>query len=277
MKITDTFFQAGACFANGVFSKARWDHYMENCLPHVREMVEQDAAGYDFDREILPVLNQAGQQPEKLWELHSSFLAVTGGLEERIARLLGTGLRADVVLYLGLCNGAGWAAEVNGRPTVLLGMEKIVELNWVSPQAMTGLVYHELGHLWHFQERKEPWWEATTAQKALWQLYTEGMAMYCEQLLCGDMEFYHQDRDGWHSWCRENRRRLFQEYLRRVRAGESVQDFFGDWCSFEGRSDVGYYLGAELVRTAAESRSRQQLLDLGFEEALELLGQCAGR
>ena len=48
--------------------------------------------------------------------------------------------------------------------------------------------------------------------------------------------------------------------------GESVQDFFGDWCAFEGRSDVGYYLGAELVYALAENRSPQQLADLNPDE-----------
>lgn len=71
------------------------------------------------------------------------------------------------------------------------------------------LLYHELGHLWHFQ--------------------------------------------------------------RRMDGGESVQDFFGDWCAFEGRSDVGYYLGAELVYALAENRSPQQLADLNPDEVYGML------
>ena len=32
-----------------------------------------------------------------------------------------------------------------------------------------------------------------------------------------------------------------------MEAGESVQDFFGDWARFMGRPDVGYFLGRQFV------------------------------
>ena len=120
------------------------------------------------------------------------------------------------------------------------------------------LLYHELGHLWHFQRRTAPAWAEDPAARALWQLYTEGMATYVQQRLFGGRSFYSQDRDGWLAWCGANRARLFAAFRRRVDGGESVQDFFGDWCAFEDRSDVGYYLGAELVYALAENRSPQQ-------------------
>ena len=68
-----------------------------------------------------------------------------------------------------------------------------------------------------------------------------------------------------------HRARLFSAFRRRVDGGESVQDFFGDWCAFEGRSDVGYYLGAELVYALAENRSPQQLADLNPDEVYGML------
>lgn len=108
------------------------------------------------------------------------------------------------------------------------------------------LLYHELGHLWHFQRRTAPAWAEDPAARALWQLYAEGMATYVQQ-------------------------RLFAAFRRRVDGGESVQDFFGDWCAFEDRSDVGYYLGAELVYALAENRSPQQLADLNPDEVYGML------
>ena len=133
------------------------------------------------------------------------------------------------------------------------------------------LLYHELGHLWHFQRRTAPAWAKDPAARALWQLYTEGMATYVQQRLFGGRSFYSQDRDGWLAWCGANRARLFASFRRRVDGGESVQDFFGDWCAFEGRSDVGYYLGAELVYALAENRSPQQLADLNPDEVYGML------
>ena len=154
-------------------------------------------------------------------------------------------------------------------------IEKIMELDWCDEISMIGLVYHELGHLWHFQNRAVPTDIKTPADGALWQLYTEGVAMYCEQLLCGDDRFYHQDKDGWLEWCEDNRSRLFGEYLRRVEAGESVQDFFGDWCSLDGHSDIGYYLGAELIYDALKICSRSEVLNLSLDDVKERLAMCA--
>ena len=59
------------------------------------------------------------------------------------------GVETDIILYLGLCNGAGWATSLDGRDAVLLGIEKIIELNWQDESAMQALIFHEIGHIWH--------------------------------------------------------------------------------------------------------------------------------
>ena len=100
--------------------------------------------------------------------------------------------------------------------------------------------------------------------------------MYIEQLLCGDPDFYHQDKDGWLDWCRINRNHLFAEYLKRVKNGENTQQFFGDWNSFEGKSDIGYYLGGELIKYLSKDRSLSEIANLDMytiESTLEKLAQ----
>ena len=72
--------------------------------------------------------------------------------------------------------------------------------------------------------------------------------MRCEQRLCGEERFYHQDKGGWLRWCEGHAPAIRAEYLRRLLADESTQDFFGDWCAWQGYSDVGYYLGCEFIR-----------------------------
>ena len=37
----------------------------------------------------------------------------------------------EIVLYLGLCNGAGWVVTIDNKTYCLLGIEKILELNMV--------------------------------------------------------------------------------------------------------------------------------------------------
>ena len=275
MKIINTINEIDICFENGMFSKSGWDTYIEKVYPAAKKLVEADSASYHFERDILPVVNMVCANKDKLRLLNESFKKITDKIEEKIADTVGTTIDADIVLYLGLCNGAGWATKVENRSVVLLGIEKIIELGWTDELSMIGLVYHELGHLWHFQNRTVRTEIKTPVDGALWQLYSEGIAMYFEQMLCGDAHFYHQDKNGWLNWCMDNRKRLFGEYLRRIDAGESVQDFFGDWCSFEGKSDVGYYLGAELICDALKAYSRNEVLNLSVDDVKDILINCA--
>ena len=271
MRVIDSFPQMGRAFERGEFSIAAWRRYAAGISPELPEKLEADAAEYDFAGAVLPVLQQFYEKSEQAALAHASFQKLVGGLSEKFCSVLGSAPEADVILCLGLCNGAGWATSLGGRPVVLLGIEKIVELGWCGEADMAALLYHELGHLWHFQRRTAPAWAEDPAARALWQLYTEGMATYVQQRLFGGRGFYSQDRDGWLTWCGANRARLFSAFRRRVDGGESVQDFFGDWCAFEGRSDVGYYLGAELVYALAENRSPQQLADLNPDEVYGML------
>lgn len=275
MQIIDSLDSIHLCYEDGLFSLKRWRPYMQNVYPAAIELIENDSACYDFQRDVLPVLNAAANQSEKLTQLQLSFQAAVVHLDEAIRQYFHTAIDADIVLYLGLCNGAGWAATVNEKPVVLLGIEKIIELNWYDEKSMVALLYHELGHLWHHQERKLAWGGETPEEKALWQLYSEGIAMFFEQTLCQNETFFHQDQDGWLNWCTQNKTRLFAEYIRRIEQNGSIQDFFGDWCRLEGHSDVGYYLGAELIRTALKEYAINELPHLSLPDIKRLLSLCA--
>lgn len=274
MQIIDSIHDIHQCYKDGIFSLNRWRSYMQNVYPSAIELIESDSACYDFERDVLPVLNAAANQPEKLAQLHRSFRSAFLNLEEDVHKHFHTAIDADVVLYLGLCNGAGWATIVNGKYVVLLGIEKIIELNWTDETSMVALLYHELGHLWHNQERKLNWGGKTAEEKALWQLYSEGVAMFFEQKLCQNENFFHQDQDGWLKWCNQNKTRLFAEYIRRIEHNESIQDFFGDWGRIEGHSDVGYYLGSALIRAALKEYSINEIPDLSLSDIKRLLYFC---
>ena len=274
MRIIDSLHSIPLCYEDGLFSLNRWRHYMQNVYPSAIGLIENDSAHYDFQRYVLPVLNAAANQPEKLAQLHRSFHSAVGPLDEAIRQSFHTAIDADIVLYLGLCNGAGWAVTVNGKPVVLLGIEKILELNWYDEKSMIALLYHELGHLWHHQERKLAWGGETAEEKALWQLYAEGVAMFFEQTLCQNEHFFHQDQDGWLNWCTQNQTRLFAEYIRRIEHNESIQHFFGDWFRIEGHSDVGYFLGAALIRTALKEYAIDELPHLALPDIKRLLYLC---
>ena len=132
-----------------------------------------------------------------------------------IGRLLKTA-STDIILYLG-CATAGWATSLDGRDAVLLGIEKIIELNWQDESAMQALIFHEIGHIWY----KKPTGISIPrlgqrAKNSLAQLYQEGLAMVCEHILCQDDRYYHQIKNGYQIG-KENEAEIKREYLRRVR------------------------------------------------------------
>ena len=196
----------------------------------------------------MPILNAVLINKEKIIKAVDSFAKVTASLDEKIVHTFGKTLDVTIILYVGLCNGAGWVVNLDSKQYVLLGIEKIIELDWCGINAMYGLIYHELGHIYQMQ-----YGILTRGYKGtdafLWQLFTEGIAMYFEQRLIGDDNFFNQNVNGWLEWCDANIYSIkidFNNDLVNMTCGN--QRYFGDWVSYNGQSDVGYYLGARFVQ-----------------------------
>ncbi|WP_438434968.1 hypothetical protein [Gorillibacterium sp. sgz500922] len=266
MKAVDTVEEVCRLQADS-FSLEAWEDYAGRISPALPKKVRDDASSYEYEREILPVIRAALADKEKLKEVQRSFAAALRPLPERLALIGCPDLQVDIILYLGLCNGAGWATELENRKVILLGIEKIVELGWTDETAMKALLYHEAGHICHGTLRTVAALEAAGPREySMRQLYEEGMAMYAEQLLCGDFGFYHQDKDGWLAWCEEHRESLFREWIRRMDGEESTADFFGDWRSYDGHSDVGYFLGCEWIKDLLTRKSFRDAANLSLDE-----------
>lgn len=274
MKLIDTYGQIIEHFSNG-FDLEEWRVYGAGIFPALPQMCMQACEKYCFDTQVLPVILQALAGKDKLEQAHNSFIAATEGLPQRFQALFDAPLDTTIVFYLGLCNGAGWVTRVEQCPTILLGVEKIIELNWHTADSMQGLIYHELGHIWHGSVGSMEQEPEGAKQQAVWQLYVEGFACHCEQLLAGHADQYHFGSAQWLAWCKGNETQLVQEYWRRIQTEESVQDFFGDWCSYQNHSNVGYYLGTCFVRWLIERSTLLEAVRLSPEQALELFGQFA--
>ena len=173
-------------FPAGRFDLPAWQQYASRCLERTaasfgtiwRSASERGA--YSYEKDFLPVVQAVYGDPGwKRCGIISS--QVTAGLDERVRSCFGKELAVDVVLCLGLCNGAGWAiaaggAAFGGPAKVLLGIEKILELDWTSLQDLQGLVYHELGHLYHSQHGELRQEVPAGPARFVWQLFTEGAA-----------------------------------------------------------------------------------------------------
>ena len=276
MRIIDTFNEINSCYVNGKFNMQSWRKYVNNVSLSLAEKLETDSSSYNFDKDVEPVLQLIIDKKADCELAHNSFLKVTQDLQDRIKSVLKCDMDVNIIFYLGLCNGAGWATELDGKKVILLGIEKIVELSWISEEAMIALIYHELGYIWHFENRHSTQVNKTAKDKALWQIYTEGMAMYIEQLLCDNMNFYHQDKNGWLDWCKENRELLYEKFLYQLYNDGDMQQFFGDWNEFMGKSDVGYYLGAELIKKMSKGYDLMELANLELSEIEEQLKKMCG-
>ena len=268
MKIVDTYDGVSNLWqnSNGHFNKNSWKEYAESISTGFSKKCLNDSKSYDFENDVLPVIEAALNSKDKLETLHNSFLSATKNLKERFVKVFGVDINVDIILYLGLCNGAGWATTLDETPAILLGIEKIIELDWFDDNNMTALIYHELGHIWHDTVRILSHDTNPNSEKSIWQIYREGIAMYCEQLLLDDFLYYHQNKDGWLGWCNKNRKALFIEYKKRVDKNESTQDFFGDWRNYLGYSDVGYYLGCELIKNLSPKYSLAKLANLETDD-----------
>ncbi|MBO4617745.1 MAG: hypothetical protein J5717_10345 [Lachnospiraceae bacterium] len=279
MNIIDTSGDIGRIFEGGTFDMNAWEAYMDKWVPGARELCTKDMqeclqAGYTWENDYLPTLNTVQASRERLKKAVASFRSVTEHLSQRIRERFCKDLDADVVLYLGLCNGAGWVTEVNGRTTVLLGVEKIIELDWCDTDSMNGLIVHELGHVYQEQYGRLHAETEGQAERFLWQLFTEGVAMVFEQEVIGDAGYFHQDRGGWKEWCESHEGLIRSSFYADLDTmTRENQRYFGDWVSFEGYGDVGYYLGTRFVRFLMKADSFDRIIGYevgrvkeGFEE-----------
>lgn len=276
IKIVDTYEKINTLFDNGKFNYEKWEFYINAIYPdcaHIfkDEIDEYTSTGeYTFEKDFLPVINAVYNNP-MLETMHNSFITVITNLNERIIHDFGSELNVDIVLYLGLGNAAGWVTQINGNATVLLGVEKIIELNWCDQESMYGLIYHELGHVYQEQYGVLEQTSEENEKKFVWHLFIEGVAMYFEQVLVGDLEYFHQDKDGWKTWCDENFTQILKDFNNDLPTMTQFnQRYFGDWCNYCGYGDVGYYLGNRFVHHLLKEYCFDTIITLPIEKVYAL-------
>ena len=136
---------------------------------------------------------------------------------------------------------------------------------------MRGLIYHELGHIYHKQHGALQQHFNDSKQTFLWQLFTEGIAMYFEQILTNDLNFYHQDINGWKEWCDNHFLQIIMDFNNDLpNMDKSNQKYFGDWVNYYEHKDVGYYLGTKFVHYLMEQYNFRQIINLNIDDICKL-------
>ena len=127
-----------------------WLRYIQE-YPELFEKIKWDYERYKMDwREYLKLLTKRNTEELKL--AHENLLKVLPEVERKIKTLFDV-KDYNIVIYVGLENGAGWVTEFMGRPSILFGLEAIAELKWYDK--LEGLIAHEFGHLVHWLLRGE--------------------------------------------------------------------------------------------------------------------------
>lgn len=251
IKIVNKVDEINNIFENESFNLENWKNYMNSIykdsanilIDKVNDYV--NSGEYTFEKNFLPILNRVYKNP-KLNIVQESFKQVTENLNYKIVEKFNNEIDIEIVLYMGLCLSAGWVTQMNNKDVILLGVEKIIDLNWHRKDAMYGLIYHELGHVYHKQHGNLI---QDNNNNFVYQLFTEGIAMYFEQILIGDYNYYHQDIDGWKTWCDDNFEQILIDFNNDLPGlTQYNQRYFGDWADYCGKGDVGYYLGTRFVQ-----------------------------
>lgn len=255
MKVINTLNRISNIYSKGTFDINLWKEYINGiypdmvnlCLEDLKESI--DTGLITFEMDILPLLNEIMINNDLRNKVQDSFKEVTNDLEEKVKLKFGKTLDVEIILYLGMCNGAGWVTTLNSKTVVLLGIEKIMELEWCDIDSMYGLIYHELGHVYQAQYGILDRTFDNNRYNYLWQLFTEGIAMYFEQVLVGDFNYYHQDKNGWKEWCDMHINQIKEDFNNDLETMTfDDQRYFGDWVNYYNHNDVGYYLGARFLQ-----------------------------
>jgi len=113
-----------------------------------------------------------------------------------------------------------------GHYAVLLGLENVVELGWISARSLKGLLLHELSHIAHMALRKiDPEDYERLTKDLLFLPYSGGFTTRCGHLILSGEEWRIAPSEKWLKWCRDNMYFLAHEYLKRVGEGKDVNNF----------------------------------------------------
>lgn len=238
--------------------KKRLEHWFEHMANHplVRRACIEDyeEAGLDWRQVALEkVFSRHDDWLERMKTAHRHLQVI---IPETLAVLPErTKLpRTEGVTYLyhGLGNGAGWVREIDARPAMLFGIEKIAELGWHEEARIESLVAHEYTHLTHAASRgmSPAAFNELAETNALFRLYAEGVATYVENLFHGRRK----TAERWFAACTKKTAVLKERFLGSLQA-EGTEAFYGDWHEVEGLHDVGYFLGLIFVEGLLEEMS----------------------
>lgn len=203
-------------------------------------------------------------QVDRMIEAYNNIKAVLNSKDALSQNILPHNpLDLDIIIYHGLGNGAGTATTLDGRKSLLFGIEKIAELSWQSKERISALFVHEYAHLLHDAMRDESIEKTydNTKDDAYYKLYIEGVATFLE----GVVYSRGITQPEWYAMCTKNEPALKQAFLTTLEMGEDIRPYFGDWHPPLTIPESAYFMGMQIVSRLHETLDIKTIMNLPFE------------
>lgn len=269
IKALNTFHKITDCFVDETFSLSKWEKYICSIDQRLKEILLEDVrkdevSGLDLlNDQRLPIVESVIHQLERAKSVQVNFDKICKSIDSTVKAIWNVELDLTIILYLGLANAAGWFTTIGDEEVILLGIEKILELNWEDYETMESLIYHELSHAYHRSYCNIEASYESTSDNLLWQLYIEGVAMVLEQELKQDAMHFHQFDTKTLQYLKTNIQKIANDFYMDMNVTEPTpQRWFGDWVSYEGIGDVGYFLGAAFIRFILKTHTMIDMMRL---------------
>jgi hypothetical protein len=243
-----------------------WQNYISR-FPELKRLLDNDRTNSGISIETITetVFIPAFSKLKNLYIARRNCLDALKEMEHKLTQFYD--VEYQIVLYWGNGAGAGWYTKYNGVPSILLGFENILILDWSSKTALKALIAHEFGHLVHEHIRKDVVKKENSPTHAYDILYSEGFAQYIESLITGYNVFPELEKGNAdvRSYVETNLPAICCEYKKRIHDALKVNDFFGSSCSWSGYRQLGYYLGFLFIKELSKTLSLNELASLSTE------------
>lgn len=244
-----------------------WMSFMEHHKDIKTMCIEgYNVEGFDY-REIAltKVFTITHDNFTEMEKCYHRILNILETIEPKLNELFDIGeTEIELILYHGLGNAAGIAEYVGDHFVIMLGLEKITELEWTSKEKLTDLIVHEYSHIAHQIIRKGSLapFPNDKYKREIFHMYIEGFATYCEDLTNGRMK----TKKEWYQACLE-----LEPYLKYIfhhnlsREGERNIALFGDWDRINGLAETGYFMGYRVIKELLETYSLEEVMTLEYK------------
>jgi len=181
-------------------------------------------------------------------------------------------IEINFVLYFGNGIGAGWYTIYDNKPSILLGFENILILNWDSKQQIESLIFHEIGHIIHDYYRNNV--IESNSNNIFYKLYREGFAHFiCSQIQKHDnfSEFIGNEEE-FKDWFNNEYKIICFDFLNNIENKDFDKKVFGSWNNYNGYKQVGYYLGFKIMQELVKIHTIQEISNFSKEEIDKYIG-----